>query len=353
MPITILQIAQLCGVSRGTVDRALNNKGNVRPEVCERIKRVAAEHGYQPNRAGQALARAHRPLRIGVVLHSVQTPFVQILQRHFLRTGEEVEPLGTKVFVRSFEGVSAEALLAQIDELIEKEKVEGIVIMPLAYKSIQDKINDLVDRKHIPVIIVNCDLPSSRRMCYVGQNNVAAGRAAAGLIGLVVRRPGSKILPITGQMTGHVAYTERLFGFTQELDLQFPDLSLLPVENCMDDPENAYQIVCTALKTHPDLGGIYVSSTGYGGVCKALIESNMQHKVHVVVHDMIPENLQMARLEVYDFVIGQDARTQGSLPITLLQEKLLSNTAPERELFHTAIEVRFRYNITEADMNDG
>ena len=38
MAITLNQIAEICGVSRGTVDRALHNKGNVRPAVAERIK---------------------------------------------------------------------------------------------------------------------------------------------------------------------------------------------------------------------------------------------------------------------------------------------------------------------------
>ena len=40
MAITLNQIAEICGVSRGTVDRALHNKGNVRPAVAERIKAV-------------------------------------------------------------------------------------------------------------------------------------------------------------------------------------------------------------------------------------------------------------------------------------------------------------------------
>ena len=48
MAITLNQIAEICGVSRGTVDRALHNKGNVRPAVAERIKAVANEYGYTP-----------------------------------------------------------------------------------------------------------------------------------------------------------------------------------------------------------------------------------------------------------------------------------------------------------------
>ena len=43
MAVTVQQIADATGVSRGTVDRALNNRGRVDPEVAERIRRTAEE----------------------------------------------------------------------------------------------------------------------------------------------------------------------------------------------------------------------------------------------------------------------------------------------------------------------
>lgn len=38
MSVTIQQIAEKAGVSRGTVDRALNNRGRINPEVAEMVK---------------------------------------------------------------------------------------------------------------------------------------------------------------------------------------------------------------------------------------------------------------------------------------------------------------------------
>ena len=54
--VTIKQIADLCGVSRGTVDRVLNNRGNVKPEKRELILEMAKKLHYRPNPAGKALA---------------------------------------------------------------------------------------------------------------------------------------------------------------------------------------------------------------------------------------------------------------------------------------------------------
>ena len=60
MAVTAQQIAELAGVSRGTVDRALHNRGRVNPEVAAKIHKIAAELGYKPNLIGQALVKSRR-----------------------------------------------------------------------------------------------------------------------------------------------------------------------------------------------------------------------------------------------------------------------------------------------------
>ena len=96
MAVTLAEIAALAGVSRGTVDRALNDRGRVDPKVAARVRRIAAERGYRPNRAGRMLARAKNPIRIGVIVQSVETMFMHTVfeeieraSAHFTTTGAE------------------------------------------------------------------------------------------------------------------------------------------------------------------------------------------------------------------------------------------------------------------------
>ena len=92
MAVTLAEIAALAGVSRGTVDRALNDRGRVDPKVAARVRRIAAERGYRPNRAGRMLARAKNPIRIGVIVQSVETMFMHTVFEEIERASAHLPP---------------------------------------------------------------------------------------------------------------------------------------------------------------------------------------------------------------------------------------------------------------------
>ena len=69
------QIAEACQVSRGTVDRVLNNRGRVREEIAAKIRKKAEELGYRPNTAGKALAARKKNYVVGVILTSEGVEF--------------------------------------------------------------------------------------------------------------------------------------------------------------------------------------------------------------------------------------------------------------------------------------
>ena len=54
--LSIKDIAKLAGVSRGTVDRVLNGRGEVNRETRQRILDIMDEVQFTPNRLGKRLA---------------------------------------------------------------------------------------------------------------------------------------------------------------------------------------------------------------------------------------------------------------------------------------------------------
>lgn len=72
--ISTTRIAQICGVSQGTVDRALNNREGINPKTKEKILNVAKEYGYRPNIHASSMAGGKSHL-IGVVVFDLNNQY--------------------------------------------------------------------------------------------------------------------------------------------------------------------------------------------------------------------------------------------------------------------------------------
>ena len=340
MAVTLAEIAALAGVSRGTVDRALNDRGRVDPKVAARVRRIAAERGYRPNRAGRMLARAKNPIRIGVIVQSVETMFMHTVFEEIERASAHFTTTGAEVLVRPLEGIDAQQQLDVIDELLEAG-VQGIALSPAEDERIRARIQELSGR--MPVVTFNSDLPDSGRLCYVGVDNFACGRMSAGLMDLLLAGHG-EVLLVAGQ-ENNWSHQQRVDGFQTEAAANFLGLSLLPPQTCGDDQQLAHEIVCRAVQEHPSLRGVYVSVNGQLGACDALRELGLQGKVHLICHDLIPANTENVRRGLIDFLIDQDAALQGARPIELLMDYLLAGEKPETDRILACIDIRNRYNV--------
>ena len=100
MPVTIKQIAELANVSRGTVDKVLNDRPGVKSETRDKILQIAKELNYQPNFLGKALVQSRNPVRIGIVLTPEYNPFIHDMLTGIRNAENEFSPFGIDVSVK-------------------------------------------------------------------------------------------------------------------------------------------------------------------------------------------------------------------------------------------------------------
>ena len=75
MGITTKDLAQICGVSRTTVHRALHDgAGRINPDTREMILRVAKENDYRPDLLARSLVKG-QTFNIGVVVLDVKSRY--------------------------------------------------------------------------------------------------------------------------------------------------------------------------------------------------------------------------------------------------------------------------------------
>lgn len=342
MSITQAQIAKLAGVSRATVDRVINNRGSVNPEVEKRIKSIIKEHDYTPNPAGRLLVRSKRPMRIAYVLHTAQSAFIQELLTESIDYSERLlatSNISTDFFAENTLDVNKQL---KVLKKVNNENYDGVILMPMEDERVVKEVNRIVD-SGIPVVTFNGDLEDSKRLCYVGEESFSAGRAAAGLMGLLLGNKG-KVLPITG-WKNNVSGERRINGFTEEIKLRYPDIELLDVEQTKEDDMVAFSLVEKLLKENEDIKGIYLSANGHYGISNALRRVATKRKVFFVCHDYIRQNIELVKEGLIDFLIDQNSHLQATIPYDILKDYFLSEKLPDTDKILTNIEYRNIYNI--------
>lgn len=336
MSVTIQKIADLAGVSRGTVDRVINQRGRVAKDVEQRVIEVAKELGYV-----QKARKKRCNFTIGIITQLADASFMQEIEKGIHRAMEELEHRNVTLLVRSSKGVHEEEQLAYIDELVAAG-VQGLAIMPVDSERIRNRINALIDETNIPVITFNSDILGTKRLCFVGLDNMQSGKAAAGLMGTYLKGQG-KVLIINGYFTNRTN-SLRVDGFIETLHKDYPDIHLLGVQSSMDKADMVADILHQTLQNHPDLAGVFLASAGQLGVKRVLQAQMLQKRPFFIAYDITPHNVECLKDGIFDFLIDQENERQGYLAATLLYDYLAKQKIPT-EYVYTNIQLKTKYTI--------
>lgn len=340
MAVTIQQIADAVGVSRGTVDRALNNRGRINPEVEEKIKKIAEEMGYVKKERRKR--KQTDTVKIGVVTQLANSPFMVEVNRGIARAKDEIQYRGIEVILKESNYVDEEEQLQAIQELLELG-IQGLAIMPVECERVRMKLNEVIEQEGIPVITFNSDIVGTKRSCFVGMDNRKSGRTAVGLLGMLMKRRG-KILVITGYFSNHVD-NQRVDGFIEEMKNSYPEMEIVGVHGSFDETQEVEKIVKRVLKDTAGIEGILVVSGGQVGVKKAFESLKLEQRPYVVIYDQTPENEQLLKENVVDFLIDQNGYIQGYRPPHLLADMILKGEKVEEEYLFTDINIKTKYNL--------
>lgn len=338
--VTMKEIADLAGVSRGTVDRVLNNRGAVSPQTAQKVLQIAQTLGYKPNRAGMVLAAQKKKLRIGVILFGPENPFFQQVLEGITAKAEELSAYDCTVLIRRVT-FDAAAQLEAMEELLSQE-IHGLVLTPYNDPGVIAQI-DRMEELGIPVITTNTDIEGSRRLAYVGSNYYECGRTAGGLMRLVTG--GRASLGIITGSSQVLCHTERIAGFLDVIRRTAPDIQVLQVSKNHDDEFESYEVTKRFLTEHPETDALFFAAAGLQGGCRAILAAGRQEHMRVICFDAETSVPAMVETGLICASISQQPRKQGSLPLEILFEHLTTGNPPEREIYYVDAAIKIRENI--------
>lgn len=338
---TIQMVADLAGVSRGTVDRVLNNRPHVNEAVRERVLDAMREIGYVP--PARASHTARPPLVLGILLPNWEGQFQAEVEQGIRRACAQLEDSNVQVLRRRC-GTDLPQEALELLESMRAEGAAGFAVCTVSDPAVEGWIAARAE-EGIPCVTFNSDLPESRRLCFVGQDIYAAGRVAAGLLYKCVSGQGP-ILATAGNLKfdGH---RRRLDGFRDRLaELGFPADQIL-VRETFNDYETTFRTIQETLGGTPGLRGIYMANLSVSGCCAAVERAGKKGLVHVVCHDINESIRQLIRSGSVDFTIPQDLQQQGYTPLLLLRDHLRRQQLGDGVWFRSRIDILCAENIQD------
>jgi ribose transport system substrate-binding protein len=172
-----------------------------------------------------------------------------------------------------------------VDDLLAKG-IDGIAMSPVDPDNQTGLINE-VSQKTL-VFTQDSDAPNSQRACYVGTDNVAAGREAGKLIKEALPQ-GGKIMLFVGKLDARNA-AERMQGIKEELNGS--NVTIIDTRTDDTDRVRAKSNVADTLVKYPDVAGL-VGLWSYNGpaIVNAVRDAGKTGQVTIIAFDEEDETL--------------------------------------------------------------
>lgn len=256
--VTIDDVARRAGVSKQTVSRAINDKGDISPITRERILVLVKEMGYRPNRMAQAMntSRSHM---IGLVVPDITNPFfpeiVRAVQDAAMENGY------TTLICNTVNSSEIEVL----NDLVT-HGIDGLITF--THRANDEAVADFADRFG-PMLIINREFTHQNVTTLMVDNTAGACLAVEHLAGL-----GHKTIGMLSTDLATLSQTRRVQGYKEglrEAGLEFDESLLVQADPTLAGGLKAAKAL---LERRPDVTAIFAYNDlmGVGAIraCKDL-----------------------------------------------------------------------------------
>ncbi len=342
--IRIKDIAYKAGVSAGTVDRVLHDRGEVATATRNHILTIIEELGYTPNLLAKSLA-SRKLYNIVALIPAAgddnpywEKPKLGIEQAFF-----EIKDFNATVTIYSYNLNDPGSISAEFKTILETSP-DGFIFAPLIYQTSIDIVNECETRK-IPYIFIDVNLEGCNNLAYFGQNAEQSGFLAAKLMyyslpeecGVLVIKPVSK-----EGVTHHLRKREKGFlsYFLSEANRKSIITTSLEIDITSDEFTKKLDI---ALNEPAAIRGIFVTNSRAYKVAQYLYDKKMKDII-LIGYDLIAKNLDFLERGVINFLIGQKPEEQGYKSVLALFNYLISGKPAVRINF-SPIDIIMKENI--------
>jgi ribose transport system substrate-binding protein len=144
----------------------------------------------------------------------------------------------------------------------------------------------------IKVVTFDTDAPESKRLGYIGTDNVRAGEHMGEALGVALKGKG-KVLVSQG-ISSQLNLVQRLEGVQNVLKAKYPDVEIVDVQSGQGDPNKTLSNIEDMVSAHPDFDAL-IGMDSYAGPAMVTAWKAKGLKQIAITFDDLPEVINGVR----------------------------------------------------------
>jgi len=329
--VRIVDIAKMAGVSVGTVDRVLHNRGRVSEEKRIKIEKVLKEINYEPNMVARLLASKHKYVLAAIIPSFAEGDYWSSVSFGINRAIEELKKFNIKLEYLYFDQARKESF-HHISETLKKQEYDGALIATL-FGDYVIGISKILDEKEIPYVYIDSNIPDQKNLAYFGADSNISGLIAAKLmVGEIGKNTDIIIAQIINNKEVSTQMQNREIGFREYLkNIKFKG-NIHRIEFRPNDYLDSLAKLESIIGQSKSLvGGIVFNSRIYElAYILQQTKKNIREKIRLIGYDAINRNVEAMKNGQISFIIAQHSEAQGYEGIRYLSNYLLFNQSAKK-----------------------
>lgn len=339
----VKEIASRAKVSLATVDRVLHNRTGVSKSTRARINAIIKELNYQPNILARSLA-SKKMYKIAVLIPEVseETAYWKAPIDGIKRAQSEVRVYGINIEEFFFDQNDKSSFSKQAKLILESD-VDGIIMAP-SFIEESIKFTAACNKRKIPFVFINSDLPTKGSLCYIGPHLYKSGYLAAHLANFSIDPKGKiLIVNISKEIEDHHHLLQKEEGFRSYFADKNHNREILKIDISQTTYAAVEKRLAEIFESNRGIKVIFVTNSRVASVSKFL-EKYRVKGIIVIGYDFLTENIEYLKKNLIDFLICQKPEEQGYKGIMALYQHLVLS-APVEPVMYMPIDIITKENF--------
>ena len=342
--IRIKDIARMAGVSEGTVDRVLHNRGEVSARSRAAVEAIMKNLDYSPNLLARSLASKKHYRFVALIPEHKSGDYWASVANGFISAAAGFVHHNVNVDIVHFNQYDSHSFAASAAGVL-KQLPDAVFIAPV-FKNETQAFTRKLSENAVPFSFIDSMIEEVPFHTYYGQNSSQSGFIGSKLM-FDTLKDNSKVLIIRNQRKGENFSNQtisRYEGFLKYIrEVKQCCYELIHVELIDGDEKTNKALLTEVFSKHPDLGGMITFNSKAYRLAAFLKEIDRQDVV-LVGYDLLQENIQYLKEGVISFLIAQRPEKQAYLTVSDMCQALIFHQEVQR-INYMPIDVLMKENI--------